>query len=100
LKFDVDLALERKTLKMDNKKSPNKRVSCDRPYFFCVMIGYLAGIIATFIVMTVFEHPQPALFYLVPGCTFSVILLAAFRGEFWKLVNYDQTLMLQNKKAK
>jgi hypothetical protein len=42
--------------------------------------------------MVVFDHPQPALLFLVPGCTLSILILALIRGksELNFLFNYEQ----------
>ena len=40
--------------------------------------------------MIVFDHGQPALLYLVPGCIFSVLTLAFFKGEFSKLWDFEE----------
>lgn len=53
-------------------------------------IGYLIAIICTIIVMLVFEHGQPALLYLVPGCLFAVLGTAAFKGEISEMWNFDE----------
>jgi minor histocompatibility antigen H13 len=47
-----------------------------------VVIGYLVAIITTVVIMFIFNHGQPALLYLVPGCIFAVIITAVIRGEF------------------
>jgi hypothetical protein len=45
--------------------------------------------------MFIFEHPQPALLFLVPMCTLPVLVKALFRGEISKFVNYDTELIAQ-----
>ena len=43
-------------------------------------------VLRTIVVMHTFRAAQPALLYLSPACIFSVLLLAAIRGElkdFW-----------------
>lgn len=74
LKFDIDTNL---------KKSKPKKVSDFKlPYFNTCMIGYIVGICVTFAVMVIFKHAQPALLFLVPSCTLSVLALSFIRGEF------------------
>jgi minor histocompatibility antigen H13 len=51
-------------------------------YFMAVIFGYLVAIITTVVVMLIFEHGQPALLYLVPGCILSVFFLGFIKGEF------------------
>lgn len=51
--------------------------------------------------MVIFEHPQPALLFLVPMCTIPVLLKALFKGDFKKLVDYDTELIaIEEKKEK
>ena len=64
--------------------------SCKKSYFTACMIGYFIAIIATIIVMLVFEHGQPALLYLVPGCIISVLLVAVIGGEYAELWEFDE----------
>jgi minor histocompatibility antigen H13 len=61
-------------------------------------VGYFYGIIETFIAMYVFEHPQPALLFLVPMCTIPVLARALFRGELAEFFNYDTELVMQEDK--
>ena len=50
-------------------------------YFLSVIIGYLVAIVTTVIIMIVFNHGQPALLYLVPGCILAVAICALIKGE-------------------
>ena len=59
-----------------------KAVEAPKHYFAAVNFGYLLAIIATIVVMLVFDHGQPALLYLVPGCIGTVLCTAAAKGEF------------------
>jgi len=59
-----------------------KANQASKSYFFAVIIGYLVAIIATVIIMIIYEHGQPALLYLVPGCLLSVGILGLMKGEF------------------
>ena len=43
--------------------------------------------------MFIFEHPQPALLFLVPMCTLPVLVRAFFKGELKKFVEYDTELI-------
>lgn len=65
-------------------------VNCDKSYFKAVNIGYLLAMICTIVVMLVFEHGQPALLYLVPGCCFSVLATACMKGEYAKMMEHDE----------
>jgi minor histocompatibility antigen H13 len=57
-------------------------------YYLSVVIGYLVAIITTVVIMFIFNHGQPALLYLVPGCIFSVIITALIRGEFKQVMEF------------
>jgi len=61
-----------------------------KSYFTAVNIGYLFAIVATIVVMLVFEHGQPALLYLVPGCICFVLLTAWKEGEFNLMWEFDE----------
>ena len=50
-------------------------------YFIAVLIGYLIAIITTIVIMFIFNHGQPALLYLVPGCLIAVTICAVVKGE-------------------
>ena len=55
--------------------------SVSKNYFIAVIVGYLIAIITTVVIMIVFDHGQPALLYLVPGCILSVMILALARSR-------------------
>lgn len=59
-----------------------------KPYFTFCMVGYVVGLVITMIVMHVFQAGQPALLYLSPSCSFSVLLVALVRGEVHALWNW------------
>lgn len=65
-------------------------INCDKTYFKAVNIGYLLAMICTIVVMLVFEHGQPALLYLVPGCCLSVLGTACAKGEYSKMMEHDE----------
>jgi minor histocompatibility antigen H13 len=60
----------------------NQAINCEKSYFIAVNIGYLLAMVCTIVVMLVFDHGQPALLYLVPGCCFAVLGTAMVKGEF------------------
>lgn len=80
LKFDIDtgLGLKKKIREIEQR------------YFHCCFVGYTIGIVVTFATMIVFEHAQPALLFLVPGCCFSILGLALVRGEVKKVAEYEE----------
>lgn len=64
--------------------------SCSKHYFMAVNLGYFIAIVCTIIVMLVFDHGQPALLYLVPGCIFAVCGTALAKGEFSLMWNFSE----------
>ena len=73
-----------------------KAVSCSKHYFIAVNIGYLIAIICTIIVMLIFDHGQPALLYLVPGCILLVLGTAAIKGELSELWEFSEEEYITN----
>mmetsp|Transcript_19430 Transcript_19430/g.18547 ORF Transcript_19430/g.18547 Transcript_19430/m.18547 type:complete len:100 (+) Transcript_19430:875-1174(+) len=63
-------------------------------YFIAVIIGYLIAIVTTVIIMLVFDHGQPALLYLVPGCLGAVSLVALVRGEIKTVKEFEENKFL------
>lgn len=63
-----------------------------KPYFNASMIGYVVGMITTLGIMSVFEHAQPALLYLVPGVLSSLWLTAFIRGEVQEMWDYSEAV--------
>lgn len=63
-----------------------------KPYFTATMFGYVAGMVATVVVMQVFNHAQPALLYLVPGVLSTFWGTALWRGEVRLLWGYDEAI--------
>jgi minor histocompatibility antigen H13 len=54
----------------------------------------LFAIIATIVVMMVFEHGQPALLYLVPGVIIAVLVTAFSKGEYSKMMEFNEELYI------
>lgn len=54
------------------------------------MIGYFIAILTTVAVMLYFDHGQPALLYLVPGCLVSVLINAARKGDLKTIWDFDE----------
>ncbi len=73
LKFDIDRFF------IKNKIKTVKDIST--LYFNTCFLGYVLGIILTFSAMIIFNHAQPALLFLVPTCTLSVLGLAFLKGD-------------------
>lgn len=83
LKFDVDKVIR----KLFIEKVPVDMIT---PYFNWCYIGYASAILVTFQMMAYFQRAQPALLYLVPGCTLTVMFLAFKRQEMKEILNYDE----------
>lgn len=93
LRFDFLKSLNKKHLEaLIRKEGEGEDVStmrylakqaleCSKSYFISVNIGYLLAIICTVVVMLIFDHGQPALLYLVPGCLIAVLTTALIKGE-------------------
>lgn len=86
LKFDFDQAFAK-------HKVINSFSEIKLNYFNLAFVGYIYGIIETFLAMYIFEHPQPALLFLVPMCTLPVLARAYFRGELNHFIEYDTALI-------
>lgn len=97
LRFDFLKALDTNKLEklIEKDQQPMKyivetAINCEKAYFKAVNVGYLLAMICTIVVMLVFDHGQPALLYLVPGCCFSVLGTAVMKGEYKKLMEHDE----------
>lgn len=75
------------------------KATCSKSYFLCALAGYFVAIIATVVVMFVFDHGQPALLYLVPGCLGAVTLNALRLGDFKTIWEFDEQALMQEKKS-
>jgi minor histocompatibility antigen H13 len=87
LKFDVD-----SFLKMGRQAGGQTKMALSNmktPVFYGAFVGYIVGIIATIVSMYVFNHPQPALLFLVPGCTLGILLPAVYQKKVMELWRYD-----------
>ncbi|PIB00792.1 Signal peptide peptidase 2 [Cercospora beticola] len=63
-----------------------------KPYFTAAMIGYAIGMVATLVFMSVFQHAQPALLYLVPGVLISTWGTGLVRGELKDMWQYSEEI--------
>jgi minor histocompatibility antigen H13 len=102
LRFDVLKSLSKGTLeglidaerkgRVDNGKTMQyiitKGNEAPKIYFTSVIVGYLIAIITTVIIMFYFNHGQPALLYLVPGCILAIAITAVVKGEFKEVVDF------------
>jgi minor histocompatibility antigen H13 len=74
-----------------------------KTYFHASMFGYVVGMTITLIVMNVWKHAQPALFYLVPGVLGSLWGTAFVRGELglmWRFTESGDDIVDVNGEAK
>ncbi|WFD38299.1 uncharacterized protein MJAP1_001250 [Malassezia japonica] len=63
-----------------------------KPYFTTCLAAYVGGLVFTMAVMHVFGAAQPALLYLSPACSLSVVFLAIARKELKEQWNWvDKT---------
>ena len=70
-----------------------------KTYFNGCVIGYILAMIVTVVIMLVFEHGQPALLYLVPGCLGSVLLNALIKGELTSIWEFSEENFVNDEKA-
>lgn len=94
LKFDIDKALE--DWRAAKTKEPFTKPSLT--YFKTSVFAYMMGIISTFIAMTIMQHGQPALLYLVPWTTLSVLFVAIYQREFKRFITYESAKHEEDKK--
>ncbi|KAG8371018.1 hypothetical protein BUALT_Bualt13G0043400 [Buddleja alternifolia] len=60
-------------------------------YFKSAFVGYIAGILATIIVMNWFQAAQPALLYIVPGVIGFLAAHCLWNGEVKPLMEFDES---------
>lgn len=68
------------------------KTSFPKTYFWSLVVGYTIGMLTTLGVMSVFQHAQPALLYLVPGVLLSLWGTALVRGEVKQLWEFTEAL--------
>jgi minor histocompatibility antigen H13 len=64
-------------------------------YFLTCIIFYGIGIGLTYVSLVVFNAAQPALLYLVPCCTLSVLILAGIKGDFSTILSFNEETELK-----
>ncbi|GLC40086.1 hypothetical protein PLESTF_000921800 [Pleodorina starrii] len=67
-------------------------------YFRSAFCGYVAGLVATIVVMNVFQAAQPALLYIVPGVLGAVLGHAWLAREFRAVFNFSEAAPEQEAK--
>ncbi|KAK5175233.1 uncharacterized protein LTR77_000370 [Saxophila tyrrhenica] len=71
---------------------PRLRTSFPKPYFTAAMVGYVIGMLTTLAVMSVFQHAQPALLYLVPGVLISLWGTGLVRRELKEMWEFTEAI--------
>lgn len=71
-----------------------------KPYFKATLAGYVIGMVTTVTIMTVFDHGQPALLYLVPGVLLSFWGTALVKGEVKFAWQFDEGAEAKEKEKK
>ena len=71
---------------------PRLKISFPKPYFKASMAGYVTGMVTTLAVMSVFNHAQPALLYLVPGVLLSLWGTALFKGQIKHMWEFSEAI--------
>lgn len=61
-----------------------------KTYFYATLVGYAIGLIATFGILQVYAHAQPALLYLVPGTLGALWGTALIKGDIKTLWEYSE----------
>jgi minor histocompatibility antigen H13 len=64
--------------------------SFKKTYFWTSVVGYIVGMITTLFVMITFQHPQPALLYLVPGVLISLWGMAFIKSDVKVMYEYTE----------
>ena len=80
LKYDIDTYLTKFKTKISS--------DIKTPFFWTQIIFYFLSILITYIFMFVFNHPQPALLYLVPGATIAFLIPAFLQADYKSLSEY------------
>ncbi|KAI0534042.1 signal peptide peptidase-domain-containing protein [Xylaria digitata] len=61
-----------------------------KPYFHAALVGYSLAMVATLVILLIFNHGQPALLYLVPGVVTAVYATGYVRGEIREMWEYTE----------
>lgn len=97
LKFDIDSAV---TAAISSKKAI-QFTSLKTSYFNWNIGFYILGIFITYIYMIWFNHPQPALLYLVPCATIGLVIAFLLnKTQFQKLWVYEAVKSEEENKSK
>lgn len=84
------------TWRIPASSKPEKlNFSFPKPYFTASMFGYMMGMVATLLIMSVFRHAQPALLYLVPGVLTSLWITGWVRGELKHMWEFSEGVTVE-----
>ena len=88
LKYDVD-----NCILAPNR--PKSHKDFQLPLFYTSLLFYLLGIALTYAAMFLFSRPQPALVFIVPSLTLSLLFNPCFGNRF-PLKEYNSSAMTKN----
>jgi minor histocompatibility antigen H13 len=79
IKYDIDSCI------LSDRK-PKKVEEFTYPLFYSMLSAYTLSLIATYLALYYFEHPQPALVFIVPICSFALLSFSYFSKNYalWK----------------
>mmetsp|Transcript_48603 Transcript_48603/g.43585 ORF Transcript_48603/g.43585 Transcript_48603/m.43585 type:complete len:214 (-) Transcript_48603:26-667(-) len=86
LRYDVKKTFENFNFNASNIQYPKININT----FYVSLITYFLSLASCLIFMWVYESPQPALLYIVPGIIIPIILFTFVRGDFNQLWAYDE----------
>lgn len=71
-------------------RSVNIHEAFSKYYFYTITVLYQLGLIVTYCMMFYFQHPQPALLYLVPACILAILGCSLYKKEFQVMIKYQE----------
>lgn len=93
LRYDLLQYVEKRMKESKGKLKaafPKTSSEFPKPYFITCFVGYGLGLCLTIAVGTIFNASQPALLYLVPMTVIPVALLSIVKGDFKKILTYNE----------
>lgn len=72
-----------------------------KTYFYASVVGYVVGMLTTLVVMHFYNHPQPALLYLVPcvlGALWGTALVRRELGLMWRYTEAGEEMEKEKEK--
>lgn len=71
IKYDIDSCI------LSNRR-PKKLSEFKFTLFYCTLFAYGLSLLITYLAMKYFEHPQPALVFIVPFCSLALFVFTRF----------------------